>query len=98
MTGDHIQYAKKKFPALAWSIIRNALEGWCGEIHHECGKQYEYLATLRPMSLAEHKPNGTHCGKYMFGLPAYRRAQNLKFWRELLGEDYDYFVKENLEG
>jgi hypothetical protein len=89
-----IKYKKNKFTKFDWQILRKHLEGWQGEIHHELGKSYEYLATLSIQSVADHRGSGHH--KYMFGLPVEVRDKNLAQWKAILGDDYNYFVAEGL--
>jgi len=95
MTVNHKQ---NKLPKRAWDLIKYHLDGHIGNVHHECGRPYEYLATLRPMTMEEHFPNGVHCGKFMHGIPEERRIENIETWKRILGDDYNYFLAEDLVG
>lgn len=92
-----IQYKKSKFSKFEWNLIKSHLDGYIGEIHHCLGKQYEYLATLSVMTKEDHN-NGFNHHKYIHGLPENVREKNLKQWKEILNDDYDFFVVEGFEG
>ena len=88
---------KNKFNKEAWNIIRYHLEGWRGEIHHACGRQYEWLATLVPMSSEEHRGSGHH--KHTHGQISEMEAiLNIARWQKILGDDFFYFDSQGLLG
>lgn len=91
-----INYKKQKFSKFDWGILKKHLEGWIGEIHHVLGKDYEYLATLKLMSVEEHRGKGHR--KNMNGISEQEREDNLAVWKVILDTDYEYFVAEGLEG
>jgi len=85
-----------KFNKKAWGILRNYLEGHVGELHHYAGKDNEYLFTLRPLSLKDHRSvNGMgHQKNYKDAdrMPKTLGEENLKYWKELMSaDDYEWF-------
>lgn len=85
---------KSKFTSFEWNIIKKYLEGHIGEIHHYCGKSYEKLAYLRPLSIEEHRGNGHK--KYIHGIPEAEAMLNIAYWLQLLKDDYAWFEAEDL--
>jgi hypothetical protein len=97
-----IKYKKSKFTKFDWQILRKHLEGYIGNISHECGKNYEYLCFLRIVSVNEHficadrKTYGHKKCMYPENYPISDRDKNLAQWKAILGDDYNYFVAEGL--
>ncbi len=85
---------KSKFQFFEWQVLRKYLEGNIGELHHFCGKSYEKLAYLRPMSVEDHRSSGHK--KYIHGIPKEVAEENVAYWKQLLKEDYEWFVAEGL--
>jgi hypothetical protein len=97
LDGAMLKLSKNKFTKKDWDIIRYHVEGWRGEIHHACGRQYEWLSTLVPMSSEEHRGAGHH--KYTHGqIPEMEAILNIAKWQKILGEDFEIFAENDLLG
>lgn len=85
---------KSAFTDFEWRLIKKYLEGHLGEIHHIAGKSYEKLAYLKVLTVDQHRGNGHK--KYIHGIPEEETKENIEYWKELLKDDYEWFVLENL--
>ena len=82
-----------KLPKEGWNKIRAAMDGWRGEIHHCCGKQYEQLRYLRFMSAEDHRGSGHKKCFNVENYPIQDQIENLRFWQNTLYiDDYIWFV------
>jgi hypothetical protein len=92
-----IRIKKNKFTKEDWAVLEFDMAGTLGELHHWCGKQYEYLGTIEPLSVDEHRGNGHR--KKMHGMSDWEMIQIIEKWIGLLSEDtFEYFRKKKLLG
>lgn len=89
---------KNKFKKDEWQKLKNAVEGYKGEIHHLAGKDYEYLCFLLPLSVKEHRGNNPIRN---YGdpdkVPLELKIKAITFWTSKLSdEDFNYFFDNGL--
>jgi len=89
---------KNKFTKKEWDVLKYAVGGFKGELHHLAGKQYEYLNLILPLSSEEHRgKTPARNYKYPDNVPhdLICRASNLWVaWLSL--EEMQYFYDKGL--
>ena len=88
---------QNRFKTKDWDRLKVNIEGFKGELHHACGKGYEYLSLLKLMTPEDHRGGGHNKCMNPDRYPCKDQEDNMRFWKDNLHEDdWEYFFTEGI--